>query len=74
MVGGAGFELATLCSQDRCATTALTPDGDADKLIATNTKSVQAFMRTFLSSGLLYTKDFHVTRDCRIIVKNHLSV
>ena len=26
MVGDAGFELATLCSQDRCATTALTPD------------------------------------------------
>ncbi len=26
MVGGAGFELATLCSQDRCATTALTPE------------------------------------------------
>jgi hypothetical protein len=26
MVGGAGFELATLCSQNRCATTALTPE------------------------------------------------
>ncbi len=29
MVGAAGFELATLCSQDRCATTALSPDTDA---------------------------------------------
>lgn len=28
MVGGAGFELATLCSQNRCATTALTPDSN----------------------------------------------